>query len=76
MEHVRLGAGLPPMSWNCPRVSARSSLSSRRSFSASSQICRLERPDPLVAVGDDVLLEATTFAAAVYLRGVPLVTVP
>ena len=30
----------------------------------------------MVAVGDDVLLEAATFAAAVYLRGVPLVTVP
>ena len=37
---------------------------------------RLERPDPLIAVGDDVLLEATTFAAAVYLRGLPLVTIP
>jgi 3-dehydroquinate synthetase len=37
---------------------------------------RLQRPDPLVAVGDDVLLEAATFAAAVYLRGVPLVTIP
>jgi 3-dehydroquinate synthetase len=37
---------------------------------------RFERQDPLVAVGDDVLMEAATFAAAVYLRGVPLVTVP
>ena len=37
---------------------------------------RFERQDPLIAVGDDVLLEAATFAAAVYLRGVPLVTVP
>jgi 3-dehydroquinate synthetase len=37
---------------------------------------RVERHDPLVAVGDDVLLEAATFAAAIYLRGVPLVTIP
>lgn len=44
-------------------------------FSTLSDL-RLERSDPLIAVGDDVLLEAATFAAAVYLRGVPLVTVP
>ena len=37
---------------------------------------RLDRGDPIVALGDDVLLEAATFAAAVWLRGVPLVTVP
>ena len=43
---------------------------------------RLARPpgwsggDPLIAIGDDALLEAATFAAAVWLRGVPLVTVP
>ena len=37
---------------------------------------QLERQDPLVAIGDDALLEAGTFAAAVWLRGVPLVTVP
>lgn len=37
---------------------------------------RLDRGDPVVALGDDVLLEAATFSAAVWLRGVPLVTVP
>jgi 3-dehydroquinate synthetase len=37
---------------------------------------QLERRDPLLAIGDDALLEAGTFAAAVWLRGVPLVTVP
>ena len=36
----------------------------------------LERGDPFVAIGDDSLLEAATFSAAVWLRGVPLVTVP
>ena len=37
---------------------------------------QMERRDPLVAIGDDPLLEAATFASAVWLRGVPLVTVP
>jgi 3-dehydroquinate synthetase len=37
---------------------------------------QLERRDPLLAIGDDALLEAGTFAAAVWLRGVPLITVP
>ncbi len=36
----------------------------------------LERMHPVVALGDDVLLEAATFAAAVWLRGVPLVAIP
>lgn len=37
---------------------------------------RLDRGDPVVALGDDILLEAATFSAAVWLRGVPLVAVP
>lgn len=37
---------------------------------------QLERTDPVVAIGDDALLEAGTFAAAVWLRGAPLVTIP
>ena len=37
---------------------------------------RLERGDPLIALGDDALLEAATFAAATWLRGVPLVAIP
>jgi 3-dehydroquinate synthetase len=37
---------------------------------------QLERADPLLALGDDTLLEAATFAAAVWLRGVPLITAP
>ena len=37
---------------------------------------QLERGDPIIALGDDVLLEAATFAAAVWLRGVPLVAIP
>jgi len=37
---------------------------------------QLHRTDPMVALGDDVLLEAATFAAASWLRGVPLVAIP
>ena len=37
---------------------------------------RLERSDPLIAIGDETVLEATMFSAAVWLRGVPLVVVP
>jgi len=37
---------------------------------------RIERSDPLIAIGDEALLEAATFSAAVWLRGVPLVVVP
>jgi 3-dehydroquinate synthase len=37
---------------------------------------QLQRTDPLVALGDDVLLEAATFVAAAWLRGVPLVAIP
>ena len=36
----------------------------------------LHRADPLIAFGRDDLLEAATFSAAVWLRGVPLITVP
>jgi len=37
---------------------------------------RLSRWDPIVALGDDRVCDATTFTAGVYMRGVPLVTVP
>ena len=37
---------------------------------------RLERGDPLIAIGDETVLEAATFTAAVWLRGVPLIVVP
>jgi shikimate kinase/3-dehydroquinate synthase len=37
---------------------------------------RLERRDPLIAVGGGALGDAAGFAAATYLRGVPLVHVP
>jgi shikimate kinase/3-dehydroquinate synthase len=37
---------------------------------------RLERRDPIVAVGGGALGDAAGFAAAIYLRGVPLIHVP
>lgn len=37
---------------------------------------QVERRTPLVALGDDALLEAATFAAAVWLRGVPMAAIP
>ena len=37
---------------------------------------RLERGDPLIAIGDETVLEAAIFSAAVWLRGVPLIVVP
>ena len=37
---------------------------------------RLERGDPLIAIGDETVLEAATFSAAVWLRGVPLIVAP
>ena len=37
---------------------------------------RLERGDPLIAIGDETVLEAAIFTAAVWLRGVPLIMVP
>lgn len=37
---------------------------------------RLERGDPVIAVGDETVLEAAMFSAAVWLRGVPLIVVP
>ena len=67
----------PPTSSNCPRVSARSSWRSRRNcLPEAGTTCESSVQIPLIAVGDDVLLEAATFAAAVYLRGLPLVTIP
>ena len=36
----------------------------------------LERGEPFIAIGDETVLEAATFSAAVWLRGVPLIVVP
>ena len=75
-EHVRSGAGLPADVVELPEGERSKLMEQQEILFRNLAGLRLERQDPLVAVGDDVLLEATTFAAAVYLRGVPLVTIP
>jgi 3-dehydroquinate synthetase len=76
VEHVRRGAGLPTDVLELPEGERSKLMEHQEILFRKLADLRLERLDPMVAVGDDVLLEATTFAAAVYLRGVPLVTVP
>ena len=55
---------------------------SAKSFAAIEKLVRqlarkrLERRDPIVAVGGGAVGDAAGFAAAIYLRGVPLVQVP
>jgi 3-dehydroquinate synthase len=75
-DHVRSGAGLPVDVVELPEGERSKLIEQQELLFRNLAELRLERQDPLVAVGDDVLLEATTFAAAVYLRGVPLVTIP
>ena len=76
VEHVRQRAGLPTDVVELPEGERSKLMEQQEMLFRKLAALRLERRDPLVAVGDDVLLEATTFAAAVYLRGVPLVTIP
>jgi 3-dehydroquinate synthetase len=75
-EYVRLGAGLPADVVDLPEGERSKLMDQQETLFRRLAHLRLERRDPLVAVGDDVLLEAATFAAAVFLRGVPLVTIP
>ena len=76
LEHVRLGTGLPTAIVELPEGQRSKLIEEQEILFRKLADLRLERPDPLIAVGDDVLLEAATFAAAVYLRGLPLVTIP
>ena len=73
---VRAGAGLPVDVVVLPDGERAKLMEHQELLFRHLADLRVERRDPLVAVGDDVVLEAATFAAAVYLRGVPLVTVP
>ncbi len=55
---------------------------SSKTIAAQTELARelarkgMGRWDPIVALGDDRVCEATAFLAGVYLRGVPLITVP
>lgn len=75
-QSVHSGAGLPIDVVELPEGERSKLIEQQEVLFRKLADLRLERRDPLVAIGDDVLLEATTFAAAVYLRGVPLVTIP
>jgi len=75
-SEVRDRSGLPVDVLELPEGEPAKRLVEQERLLQSLARLRLERGDPLIAVGDDVLLEAVTFAAAVYLRGVPFVTVP
>ena len=75
-DTVRTGAGLPVDIVELPEGERSKLIEQQEELFRKLADLRVERRDPMVAVGDDLLLEAATFAAAVYLRGLPLVTVP
>ena len=72
-----LGPGLDGRAGHAPagrgRQAARRSSSGRR---ASWRRLRVERGEPLVAIGGGALGDAAGFLAATYLRGVPIIHVP
>jgi len=75
-ELVRSGTGLPVDVEELPDGEPAKLLDEQGRLFRRLAAGRVDRRTPLVALGDDVLLEAATFAAAVWLRGVPLVAVP
>ena len=75
-QYVRSGTGLPIDVVELPEGDRSKLLEQQEELFRTLAHLRIERRDPMVAVGDDVLLEAATFSAAVYLRGLPLVTIP
>ena len=75
-QSVRSGSGLPIDVVELPEGDRSKLLEQQEELFRTLAHLRIERRDPMVAVGDDVLLEAATFSAAVYLRGLPLVTIP
>ena len=69
-------AGLDIVPLLMPRGEAAKTMAAWGGLLRSMAAARLERRDPLVAVGGGALGDAAGFAAATYLRGVPLVHVP
>ena len=76
VDVVRAGAGVPVEIEELPDGEPSKLLEEQEALFRRLADRRLERRDPLIALGDDALLEAATFAAAVWLRGVPLVAIP
>jgi 3-dehydroquinate synthetase len=73
---VRAGAGIPVDIEELPDGEPAKLMAHQEALFRRLAALKLERRDPLVAIGDDALLEAASFAAAVWLRGVPLVAIP
>ena len=73
---VRDGAGIQAEVVDLPAGEPAKLLEHQETLFRRLAALRLERGDPVVALGDEALLEAATFSAAVWLRGVPLVAVP
>ena len=70
------GAGLEVVPLLMPSGEAAKTVAAYGRLVRSLAAARLERGDPLVAIGGGALGDAAGFAAATYLRGVPLVHVP
>ena len=70
------GAGLDVETVLIPRGEAAKSLAVHARLVRELARRRLERSDPLVAIGGGALGDAAGFAAATYLRGVPVIHVP
>ena len=69
-------AGLDVHPLLAPRGEAAKSVPAYARLVRAMAAARLERGDPVVAIGGGALGDAAGFAAATYLRGVPLVHVP
>jgi 3-dehydroquinate synthase len=69
-------AGLEVVPFLVPRGEAAKTIPAYARLLRAMAAARLERGDPLVAIGGGALGDAAGFAAATYLRGVPLVHVP
>ena len=69
-------AGLDVATLLMPTGEAAKSVAAYARLVRSLAAARLERGDPIVAIGGGALGDAAGFAAATYLRGVPLVHVP
>ena len=69
-------AGLDVVTLLMPTGEAAKTVGAYARLVRSMAIARLERGDPIVAIGGGALGDVAGFAAATYLRGVPLIHVP
>ena len=70
------GAGLDVVPLLAPRGESGKTVAAYRRLVRAMASARLERDDTVVAIGGGALGDAAGFAAATYLRGVPLIHVP